>query len=97
MDAIRLVPTREEVYTLKVGDLALDCFGRYSRITRIYAMRDDVHGRAFACFYTEFTPGRSEVSGSYKEGELVRTVPLTCAHTSAELDRIERDLLAARA
>jgi hypothetical protein len=92
-----LIPTRAEVENLEAGDLALDCFGKYRRVTRVHGRGNDVKGRAYVCFYTEFTPGRSEMSGSYKEGELVRTVRLTRDHTSAELDRLEREMNAARA
>jgi len=70
------VPTREQVESLKVGDLALGCFGE-SRVTRIFGAGDDIKGRAYVCFYVENGPG-SEISGSYKEGELVATMAL-CA------------------
>jgi hypothetical protein len=86
------LPTRSEVLNLRPGDLALDCFGRWARVVSIHARRDDVHGRAFACFYLEFGPRGSTISGSMKEGELVRTVALTRLYNSAELDAIERQL-----
>lgn len=69
-------PTRDEVQGLMVGDLALDCFGKMSRVVSIYAQCDDIHGKAFVLFYTEF--GRkSSVSGSMKEGQVVPTLPVT--------------------
>jgi hypothetical protein len=92
---ILLIPTREQVQSLKVGDLALDCYGHWSKVTSIFAQKDDVNGRAYVCFYTDQGEG-SNISGSYKEGELLRTVPLSFAYTSAQLDVIERRMKGGR-
>lgn len=39
------------------------------RVTRVFARRDDVHGKAFVCFYVEYGD-RAEISASAKEGEV---------------------------
>jgi len=92
---IMLIPTREQIEALKVDDLALDCFGRWSRVARISRRGVDAKGRAYVIFYTDL--GRySWISGDYTEGVLVRTLPLSRKYTSAELDRIEQNCCAGR-
>lgn len=86
-----VIPTRDQVASLKVGDLALDCFGKMSRVTRIVCCKEDIHGKLFVIYYTQLGT-TSSISGSYKEGELVRTVQLSNEHTSSELCAIEREL-----
>jgi hypothetical protein len=86
---IMLIPTREQVEWLKEGDLALNCFGRMVPVVRIAYRGVDINGRAYVGFYTAFGQNGT-LSGSYKEGELVRTVPLCSRYTSHELDVIER-------
>lgn len=66
-------PTRQQVQDLKVGDLAIDCFGRVRPITQIYAQGDNIHGKAYVCTYVKFHEG-SEVSMSFQEDEIVRTL-----------------------
>ena len=82
------IPTRAEIEAFKEGDLAPDCFGNWRRVTRIHARGDDINGRAYICYYTEFGPGVS-ISNSLKEGQLHRTVALTAKYSSAELDELE--------
>ena len=82
------IPTRTEIEALKEGDLAPDCFGQLRKITRIHAKGNDVNGRAYVCYYTEFGPGAS-ISNSLKEGKLHRTVALTGKYTSHELNVLE--------
>ena len=77
-----VTPTRAEVQALSVGDMAPDCFGRVARVVEIFGRGDDVQGRAYACYYTEFGPG-SSISGSVKEGATVATVPLTAKYCQA--------------
>lgn len=89
------VPTRDEIKNLKPGDRAIDCFGRPAMVTSIFAQNDDIDGRAFVCYYTRWGQN-SECSMSMKEGRIVRTVRLSCLHTSAELDQIEREINASR-
>ena len=87
------IPTRAEIEVLKEGDLAPDCFGNWRRVTKVYSRGDDVNGKAYVCFYTEFGPGAS-ISNSLKEGEINRTVALTGKYTSHELDILEKSLCA---
>ena len=86
------VPAAHDVNLLSVGDLALDCFGRWSKVTEIFGTGTDKQGREFVCFYTKHGEN-GQVSQSYKRDELVRTVALSAKHTSHELDDIERDML----
>lgn len=85
------VPTRKQIEDLKVGDLALDCFGHIREITAIFAKKEDLQGRLFCCYYTKM--GDGSCSMSQKEGVLTRTVHLTGRYTSRELDSLEQKLL----
>jgi hypothetical protein len=89
------IPTRSEIEALNEGDLAPDCFGHWRRVTRIYARGDDLNGRAYVCYYTEFGP-TSNISNSLTEGEINRTVGLTARYSSHELDVLEKWLSAVR-
>ena len=66
------MPKRAELEALRVGDEAPDCFGTLARITKIYAAQEDVNGKFFICYYTQFGPS-SHISNSLKEGEILRT------------------------
>ena len=70
------VPTRSFVQNLQVGDLALDCFGKLSPVTSIFAQRDDIKGKAFVCYYTKHSEN-SSMSHSMKEGEVVYTMEMS--------------------
>lgn len=83
------IPTRSQIEALKEGDLAPDCFGNWRLVTRIYARGNDINGKAYVCYYTEFGPGAS-ISNSLKEGKIHRTVALTAKYSSAELDELEK-------
>ena len=85
------IPTRAEIQSLEVGDLAPDCFGQWRLVTRIFGRGHDVKGKAYVCYYTEFGP-TSSISNSLKEGEIHRTVALTGKYTSHELDILEKSL-----
>jgi hypothetical protein len=89
------IPSRKEVEGLEVGDRVLDCFGKFREVTSVHARGEDIHGKAYACFYTEFGEG-AHMSGSIKEDELVRTVGLSHYFTSWDLDDIEEELLKRR-
>jgi hypothetical protein len=82
------IPTRSEIETIKESDQAPDCFGHWRRVNRIYARGNDLNGKAYVCYYTEFGLGAS-ISNSLKEGEINRTVALTAKYSSAELDDLE--------
>ncbi len=77
-------PTREDIYNLTVGDLALNPFGRYARVTNIFAQKDDVHGKAFVCYYVEYGPG-STISNSAKEGEVTPSMAVTQKYMQNQL------------
>ena len=85
------MPTREQVQSLKVGDFALDCFGKMREVVEVYAQKDDIIGRAFVCYYTK-TSETSSTSMSMKEDEIVRTADLCNKYKSAEIDAIERQM-----
>lgn len=91
---VYFVPSRDDVANIRVGALALNCFGRLARVTTITALRNDIGGRLFCCYYTETGTGNGACSMSMKEGELVRSVHVSCRHTSAQIDAIERDMRA---
>lgn len=77
IDGMRVVrPTREDVYGLRVGDMAPDCFGNLAPILEITARQDDIGGKAFCCYYTAFGTSGGRISGSVKENEICPTVPL---------------------
>ena len=48
--------------------MAYNCFGDYRKVTRIVCDRDDIHGRRFVIYYTEYGRNAS-MSCSAKEGE----------------------------
>jgi hypothetical protein len=84
------IPTREYIDGLKVGDTALDCFGRLREVVEIVARKDDIDGRRFVMYYTSFGPG-STCSMSQKEGKLTRHAGIP--YKSAKQDEIERMML----
>jgi len=86
------IPTRNDVESLKVGDLALSVFG-WAEVVEIYACGTaSVDNKAYVCFYVETKKG-IRVSSSYREGSLCRTMEVTRDHSSYECDQIERDML----
>jgi hypothetical protein len=87
-EPVVLIPTREQVQSLKVGDLALSYWGTWVQVTRIFGQGDDTKGHAYVCFVTESGP-TSGSTNSYKEGELVRTAALCQKYSDAELDGME--------
>jgi len=88
----KFIPTREFVEALQVGHKALDCFGRWHTVVEIFGRGDDINGRAYVCYYTELGDDGGKISGSLKEAELARTVPLCNDHNSWQLDQIEAQL-----
>ena len=79
--------TRDDIARIRVGATVSMTFetahgvplagARWSpprRVTRVFARQDDLRGRAFVCFYTEYGE-RAEISASAKEGDVhVRVV-----------------------
>ena len=91
-----LIPTRSDIESLKVGDMVINPFGKMAEVVEIFARGNDRSDRAYVCYYTAHGDNNGRMSHSMVERELVRTVPLTFKHTSAELDRIEREMNAGR-
>ena len=69
-------PTRGDIENLKVGDLAPDCFGGMCPVVEITAMKEDILGKLFVCYYTLLSE-TSRISHSMTEDETVPTIPLT--------------------
>ncbi len=82
-------PTRAFIAGLQVGDKAPNAFGQWREVVEIFARREDISGRLFVCYYTDFGRFAGRLSGSLKENELHRSVPLTSRYTSAQLDVME--------
>lgn len=83
------IPTAEWIMNLKVGDLVPDCFGGQAEIVEITARRLDIRRKMFICLYIKLSE-TSRMSGSFKAGELHRSLRITGRHTSTELDLIEK-------
>ncbi len=92
---VLLVPNAADVVGLEEGVLALNCFGEWAKVTRISYRGEAVvpPGVPYVGYYTA-TSATSSMSGSYKVGQLVRTVHASSRYTSAELDAIEREMVA---
>jgi hypothetical protein len=90
------IPTEEEVANLKVGDLAPSSLGAdengLGKVIKITYRGVDINGKPFVGFSTEWHGPGSSVTNSMKVDELVRTLHYCRRYTSAELDRIEREL-----
>ena len=84
------IPTKSDIETLKEGELAPDCFGKWNPVMRIFGRGADQNKKAYVCYYTQFGLN-SSISNSLKEGRINRTVPLTAKFTSHELDETERN------
>jgi len=83
------MPTRDEVLSLQVGDLAPNCFGKLAEVVSIHGRGDDVNGKAFVCYYTSNGP-TSSISHSMKQDRIVRDLQICRFHTSHELDLLDR-------
>lgn len=90
-----LVPTRSFIAGLKVGDLAPDFSGRMAEVVRIAARKEDISGKLFVLYETRLGP-TSTVTNSLKEDKIQRSLALTSRLNSAELDALEREIVAAR-
>jgi len=87
-----LFPTTEDVEGLEVGDMAYDCFGLEREVVRIFGRGVSVNGNAYVCYYTDSGTGSGSISNSLEANTLYRDVRLSMAHTSHELDGMERRL-----
>ena len=88
------IPTLHDIESLKVGDMAMDCFGNMRQVSQITIKSTDVNGKAFVLYYTNSLTGNGQISMSMKEDELVRHVGASAKFTSHQLDDIEQDMLA---
>lgn len=86
------IPTREEIQNIKVGSEVINCFGKPATVTEVYAQKDDIHGKAFVCFYSD--DKGFVVSGSMKEGELVSTVALSGKYTHWQMLDLQAEMQA---
>jgi len=87
------IPTRQDVESLKVGDMALNCFGRQAEVVEISFRGTDLKGKQFVGVKLDFGPN-STITQSFKEDELVRHVGTSAKYTSHQLDVIEAEMLA---
>jgi hypothetical protein len=77
-------PTRVDIESLKVGDFAPNCFGNFAKITEIYARGNNIHNKAYICYYVEWHGTDSSISESIEEGEIVPTLPLCSKYIRSE-------------
>jgi len=84
-------PTREDVESLKVGDLAPDYAGRMLPVVSIYGCGENRNGRAFVCYYVAHGDNGGTVSDGLTEGAIHRDINITRAN-SAQIDAEERKL-----
>lgn len=92
---ICLVPTREQVEQLQVGDEAPDCFGKMRKVVNVYHRSyQPTSGLQYVLYNTEFGPN-SRITGDLTENTLLRTIALTRLFNSRQLDDIEIALIRA--
>ncbi len=87
------LPTRSEIESLAVGNLAPDCFGNLRTVVEISFRGIDINGRAYVG-YTTWFGANSTVSNSLKEGRILRHTGLNL--TSAAIDALEEQAEARR-
>ena len=87
------IPMRSDIESLKVGDKAMDCFGRQAEIVSEVYRGADIYGKLFASYYTQFGDN-AMCSMSMKEDELVRHVGTSAKFNSYQLNLIEAEMLA---
>lgn len=64
-------PTNEEIEALREGDYAIDPYGKWSRITRIFGRGQGRDGKSYICYYTQHIGGPAEISHSMVAGRIV--------------------------
>jgi len=87
------IPTLQDIESLKVDDMGLDCFGNIRQVVEVNWRGTDFKGKAYVGFKVEFGP-HSTITQSYKEDELVRHVGTSKYFNSWQLDDIEAEMLA---
>lgn len=89
-----IIPSKEDVINLSVGDYVLDTWGRnQAKVVDIYGYGLTPDGKEWVCFHQQFGP-HSTISNDRVEDRLQRTVALTCRFTSHQLDDLEAEMLA---
>jgi hypothetical protein len=83
---------RGELEALTPGDEAWGVFGR-GQVTEIYARGVSCNGHYYVCCYIHYPDGLT-CSESLREGAVIRNVSLISLFSSAEIDDIERNMLA---
>lgn len=86
------IPEKSDIINLKVGDLALDCFGNFKIVTSITYRGIDNKENNYVGYYTEFGPNGSTISNSMKENEIQLTVSACRFYTSDQLREFERKM-----
>ena len=81
------IPTRTDIESLTVGDMAMDCFGHMRPVAEVNFRGIDLRGKAYVDFRLDFGP-HSTITQIYREDELVRHVG-TQADGSLELERLD--------
>lgn len=90
--AVALVPERQDVDGLMVGMVAPNVFGE-GVVDEIRYTGTDIHGKRFVgyvCRWPAHAPAGNTITGSLKEGELIRTLDLCNLFDSWDLDRAEK-------
>ena len=88
---IARVPEASDVASLKVGDMAPDCFGGLREVVTIDYRGEDITGRPFVAYTLKFHEN-STVSGSMKANALQLAVDLTGIMDGYECLVLEREM-----
>jgi hypothetical protein len=83
-------PTRGDVEGVEVGGLAPDTFGQLKVVTKVFGKGDNVHGKAYVCYYTKMCG--ASVSNSLVQDELLLDMDITRKANSNELISIQETL-----
>jgi hypothetical protein len=93
-----MMPEKADCENLKVGDMAMDCFGATNEVVEIFGVGHCQHperlDNAYVCYYTALGPNNGRISHSMEEGQIIRTLETISKFTSQELNRIEYEMRA---
>lgn len=81
-------PSKQYVSSLKVGDTAIDCFGKPAKVLEIMYRGGGLNKDRYVCVTLEQGP-TSSISESYRIGCLHATVALSSKYSSAEIRELE--------
>lgn len=88
---IARVPEASDVESLKVGDMAPDCFGGLQEVVCIDHKGVDITGRPFVAYTLKFHES-STISGSMKANSLQLAMDLTGIMNSDKCRVLEREM-----